>query len=105
VAIFSSKSKKEGLTAEERRADKHKTMMMDYKRVFGSEQGRRVLSDLIANHFVMNSTYSRGPQAELDMAFKEGQRQVVMRLMTIMKYDPEQTAQAIKESDDYVRKI
>lgn len=80
-------------------------MMVDYKRVFGSEQGQRVLNDLIANHFVMNTTYSRGSQAELDMAFKEGQRQVVMRMMTIMNYDPEQVEKQIKESDEYARKI
>jgi len=105
VAIFRNKEKKEELTAEERRAQKHKSMMVDYKRVFGTEQGQRVLNDLIASHYVMGSTYGRGENAAMDLAFREGQRQVVLRIMTIMKYDPEQVANQIKESDKHVQKI
>jgi hypothetical protein len=73
--------------------------VIDYKRTFASEQGRRVLSDLIAEHYVMNSTYVKGdPQ---DLAFREGQRQVVLRMLAIMKVDPTEIQQKIEESDRY----
>ena len=90
-------------TPEERMIERNVAKLQDYKRVFSSEQGKRVLSDLIASHYMMGSTFTRGAGSEQDMAFKEGQRQVVLRIMTIMDQDPGQVAQAIKESNEYVR--
>jgi hypothetical protein len=96
----------EAKSTEERLREKQHAQMKDYKRVFSSEQGNRVLADLIANHYVMNTTFARHPNdPEGTMAFREGQRQVVMRILTILKYEPLEVVQAIKESDDYVRKV
>jgi hypothetical protein len=93
-------------TVEERMMEKNRAQMQDYKRVFSSEQGKRVLSDLIANHFVMNTTFAKHHNDPKDvMAFREGQRQVVMRILTILQYEPLDVVSAIKESNDHVRKI
>lgn len=103
MAIFKKTATVSEKTPEERMIERNVAKLQDYKRVFSSEQGKRVLSDLIASHYMMSSTFSRGPGSEQDMAFKEGQRQVVLRIMTIMDQDPAQVAQAIKESNEYVR--
>lgn len=74
--------------------------VIDYKRTFASEQGKRVLYDMIANHHVMNSTYVKGDA--VDMAFREGQRQVILRILATMKVDTTKIQQLIEESDNYV---
>jgi hypothetical protein len=84
----------------EKRAVQARGRVVDYKRTFASEQGKRVLHDLIATHFVMNATYTKGDP--MGMAFKEGQRQVVLRIMTMMKMDPEEVERVIKESNKHV---
>jgi hypothetical protein len=59
--------------------------LMDYRIVFGSEEGKRVLYDLIARHYVLGSTFS-GEQ--LTMAHCEGQREVVLHILRYMQMTP-----------------
>lgn len=74
--------------------------VMDYKRAFASEQGMRVLYDMMSSHHVLGSTYVKGDA--LDMAFREGQRQVVLRILTIMKTDPSKMEKLIGEANSHV---
>lgn len=57
---------------------------IDYKKVFASEQGKRVLNDLIRAHHVMTPTMVRGDETGLQMAYNEGQRNVVLRLLKMV---------------------
>lgn len=75
--------------------------LKDYRKLFSSDVGKRVLNDLIAQHYVMSSTYVRGDA--LDMAFREGQRNVILRIMSVMNYDAEKVDKMIKESNEHVR--
>lgn len=59
--------------------------LMDYRVVFGSEEGKRVLYDLIARHYVLGTTFS-GEQ--LTMAYCEGQREVVLHILRYMQMTP-----------------
>jgi len=59
--------------------------LMDYRVVFGSEEGKRVLYDLIARHYVLGTTFS-GEQ--LTMAHCEGQREVVLHILRYMQMTP-----------------
>lgn len=71
---------------------------MDYKRAFSSEQGKRVLYDLIASHHLMRPTYVRGDAIE--MAYNEGQRNVVLRILSILETTEEAMTNLIRESND-----
>jgi hypothetical protein len=71
---------------------------MDYKRTFSSEQGRRVLHDLIAAHNVMTPTYVKGDA--IDMAYREGGRNAVLRILTILETNEEAMQKLIRESNN-----
>lgn len=55
--------------------------IMDYKRVFSSEQGKRVLHDLMHSHYVMRNTFDRKLSSD-EHFFREGQRAVVLRILS-----------------------
>jgi hypothetical protein len=74
--------------------------LQDYKRTFGSEHGKRVLYDLMNEHYFLRSSYDSNPQ---EMAFREGQKNVVLRIMTALKLDQEQLKQKIEGADEYAR--
>jgi hypothetical protein len=88
-------------TARQKAADRQLGRITDYKRTFGSDQGKRVLADLIASHFIMTSTYVRNDIN--GQAFNEGQRQVILRIMTLMNVDPFKMKQIIEESNNNVQ--
>ena len=55
-----------------------------YKRVFIGTDGDKVLQDLMSNHYMASNTYSKDP---IEMAFNEGQRNVVLRILKLVKED------------------
>jgi hypothetical protein len=90
------------LKAEEKSSARRQiAKAVDYQNTFRSEHGKRVLNDLVSQHFVMGSTFNGDVQT---MAFQEGQRQVVLRILTVLKLDAEKVQNLIRESDEYVRK-
>lgn len=66
--------------------------VVDYREVFGSDTGKRVLYDLIKQHNVLQSTFDPNPNLH---AFKEGERNTVLRILTLLKIDPIQLDQLI----------
>lgn len=50
-------------------------------------QGKTVLADMMKAHHVFDSTFSSKP---LEMAFREGERNVVLRILTILDISPEE---------------
>jgi hypothetical protein len=83
---------------EQTLVEKKVARTMDYKRTFTSEQGKRVLQDLIFAHNVMTPTYVRGDAIE--MAYKEGARNVVLRILTILETDEELMQKLIRETNN-----
>lgn len=69
----------------------------DYKAVFGTEKGRGVLADLMRNHYVLTSTYDTDPTL---VALREGERNVVLRIMTMLKIDVEELQKRIEEIEN-----
>lgn len=59
--------------------------LADYRIVFGSAEGKRVLNDLIARHYLLGSTFSS--EATI-MAHAEGQRVVVLHILRYMQMTP-----------------
>ena len=70
----------------------------DYQRTFKGPHGERVLLDLIATHFIMHPL-PKDPN-ERDRA--EGERNVVLRILSKLKVDPSKVQKLIQEADSYV---
>jgi hypothetical protein len=56
---------------------------IDYRITFSSEAGARVLADLKDTHWIGNCTFT--PGSEIETCFREGQRSVVLRILSIMQ--------------------
>jgi len=71
----------------------------DYKNVFGSGQGKRVLLDLMKEHHIMSPTISAKVDSH-DLAFNEGARNVVLRILKIMKTDLSQIEKLMEDAEN-----
>lgn len=80
-------------------ADRGKKLVSLYKSVFNSPSGKKVLHDLMLNNFVFTSTFS--PDSNL-VKLREGQRNAVLRIMTIIEMDPDKFIEIVNEEDNHV---
>lgn len=69
----------------------------DYVSTFRTPHGSRVLHDLISNHHVLGPVFSTDP---LEMARKEGERNVVLRILTELNVDQTRLQNLIRENSD-----
>lgn len=83
---FNSRKTKDQLDREDELREVFIAKAKDYKRTFSSDQGQRVLHDLMREHKMMHSTYTRDKD---EMIYMEGQRNVVLRILTLLEVDPE----------------
>lgn len=67
---------------------------INYQSVFSGPEGEKVLFDLMRTHHVIGSSFSKDPY---ETAFKEGERNVILRILTIMKTDVETLKKRIEE--------
>jgi len=74
---------------------------LDYKRTFQSASGRRVLQDLMDVHHMLRSSFDE-KNSHLT-AFKEGEKNVVIRILSILKMDIEALKDHIEEIERNVR--
>jgi|TARA_R110000787_G_scaffold63838_6_gene144675 hypothetical protein len=57
----------------------------DYRLVFTTDEGKRVLNDIVANSFVLGTTFENDPHAT---AFNEGIRNSALRILSLLHYQP-----------------
>lgn len=57
----------------------------DYEIVFGSDEGKRVLNDIVASSFVLDTTFDEKPSS---LAFNEGMRNGALRILSVLHYKP-----------------
>jgi len=62
-------------------------MTVKYQTVFGTEEGRLVLQHMMKSCHYLNTTLSDSPY---ETHFKEGERSFLIRILTILKVDPDQ---------------
>lgn len=67
----------------------------DYKAVFGSKVGEKVLHDMMQVHGMLSSTFDPNPY---EMARKEGERNCILRILTILRVDMKELERKIKEA-------
>lgn len=72
--------------------------VIDYQAVFGTEQGQRVLIDLMRAGHIDVTTYISG-QTENSLV-REGERRMVLRIMNILKQDAAELLKMTKQGDD-----
>lgn len=87
------------MTAKQQLAARALSRVQDYKRVFNTQQGKRVLHDMMESHYVMRNTYE-GKEDPYGQAFREGQRHVVLRIFSIMETNPSQMEDILREAND-----
>lgn len=80
-------------------ADKAKayaSMVEAYQQVFSSEAGKLVLENLKATHGFHQCLFRKDVNA-LELAFREGERNVVLRIMSFVQVDLKQLHDQITE--------
>tara|TARA_Y100000356_G_C11042294_1_gene174238 strand:+ start:185 stop:451 length:267 start_codon:yes stop_codon:yes gene_type:complete len=71
------------MAAENKQVD----LAIDYKAVFSTEEGERVLFDLMKNNFMLAPTFT---SCVHEMALREGSRNAILRILSILKVNPEE---------------
>jgi hypothetical protein len=72
---------------------------VDYQKVFNDPIGKKVLHDMMHEHFLLKPTFVKGDPHQ--SALHEGERNVILRLLAILKVDPMLLEQKLKESEGY----
>lgn len=75
------------------RTTRAKALIAKYHAVFGGAEGRAVLYDLMSVNFVLSPTI--GETTDLTLVH-EGQRNAILRILTILKTDPESLLRTIE---------
>lgn len=70
-------------------------MIESYQKVFRGPHGEEVLYDLMNTHWILRST-AIGAKDQYEQAFREGERNAVLRILTILKADPKQLRERIE---------
>lgn len=76
------------------RNKKMQDKIASYRAVFNTEDGRKILFDLMRTHYLLSSSFN--PDA-LEMARMEGERNVVLRILNIINTDPEKFRKLIED--------
>lgn len=72
-----------------------------YKNVFSGEQGKKVLYDLMKTFHVLNSTMDANPH---ELAYNEGARSVVLRILRTIQTDPAELERILNEQEGQSRR-
>ncbi len=88
--VFKGKKKKD---PQEQKLD----ILKDYQDVFKTHAGQRVLQDLMHTHWIMSSTYTNDTT---QMYIREGERNVVLRVLSILKVNMNELHERIKHDKE-----
>lgn len=72
--------------------------VQDYQSTFSSPHGKRVLHDLMVAHHMMDPMM---PADAFNLALKEGERNVVLRILSVLKTSPEDLQKLLNRGDEY----
>lgn len=72
------------------------TRVQLYQRVFNTQQGQQLLYDLISQHGILSSNYKSQSNPN-DLFVLEGERNVVLRILKILKTNPKMLMDRIHE--------
>lgn len=75
-------------------AEKARSLLIDYKAVFRTPEGERVMKDLMANNYILGNIFDKDPMV---MAFRAGERQAILSILDKLGMDPEEFAKTYDE--------
>lgn len=78
-----------------KRADRASDLIRCYKKVFSTEDGKRVLYDLINSSGILNEGFTKNAG---QMAYLSGRKSIVLNILGTLDTDPEMFREAILES-------
>lgn len=61
--------------------------IIKYRALFNTPDGQEVLDDMMRVHHVMSPTLSKRPNG-IEMAYREGERSVILRILYLLNSDP-----------------
>ena len=70
--------------------------VVDYHKVFGTEEGKKVLEDICKTCGLNQSSMAANPN---DVIFKEGMRNVALRILTVLQMDPIKMVQSFERQN------
>lgn len=73
-------------------AEKQYARLLDYRRVFGTPEGQRVLWDMMKNAHMLSPCFM---QDKDEAIFHDGERNAVLRILTKIKTDPKKLREMI----------
>lgn len=68
-----------------------------YQKVFSSPEGQDVLRDMMATHGITSSIFG---SSDREMLLKEGERNVVLRIFTILKLNVNDIKQRMEQAHE-----
>lgn len=71
----------------------------DYEQIFESEAGKRILADMVRYAHILHPTYVKGDSHQT--AFREGERNMVLRILSIIGQKPEQFIENVNDVKEY----
>lgn len=77
-----------------KRAKKQVSQIETYRKVFLSADGEKVLYDLMKNHSMLGSTFDGDVNK---MLVREGERNVILRILSILKLDVQKFRERIDQ--------
>lgn len=83
--------------AQVRAAKRQLATVSDYKQLFRSPIGQKVLLDLVATHNVMAPIFNKDHS---EMAFAEGERNVILRILNYLGTNVTEMLKLIEQSND-----
>lgn len=78
-----------------KQAEKQSASIADYKELFGTQIGQKVLFDLMKQHGVLSQCYVPGDSHS--SAFNDGARTVILRIMKRSKIDVKKMMRILEE--------
>jgi hypothetical protein len=81
-------------------AKKSARRMAAYKAVFTGPEGEMVLQDLMRTHWIGSTTFDEGNPRK--MVFREGERNVVLRILTLLQIDLKEYQERIKSYEESI---
>lgn len=85
-------------SSEQKQALKrYHAQVIEYKKTFTDEVGQKVLLDLMKAHGMLDCHFNVNDSDPYVLAFKEGQRNVILRILSIIKYDTKKLKSLIEE--------
>ncbi len=71
---------------QEKELNAKSSLIRAYQDVFTTVKGKRILQDLMKNHFMLDSTFD--PDSPNVTSFREGERNVVIRILSMLNINP-----------------